>query len=151
LSNWVTTSFRKTLTSDGAFFLADAVAGAVADATVGMSIGTEMSSGGIVLDTGGVIIANFTSLLISFVFLNTTVAAAVDLAASVNSVTGALVGVEKSDDTIFYTDGVFGAVFASLSVLFSALGSTVVAAAAAGVGALAGSATAAVASKLVRT
>jgi hypothetical protein len=139
---------------------ADAVAGAVADATVGMSVGTEMSSGDVVLDTGGIIGADFTSLSISFaalgsavattegasvlagmsdgtvsntggvvganfsslfVFLNTTVAAAVDSAAAENSVTGALVGVEKSDNAIFDADGIFGAIFASLSVSFSAL------------------------------
>jgi hypothetical protein len=41
---------------------ADAVAGTVADATVGMLVGTEMSSGGVVLDTGGIIGADFTSL-----------------------------------------------------------------------------------------
>jgi hypothetical protein len=56
-----------------------------------------------------------------------------------------------SDDAVSYTGGVVGAGFFSLSISFTALSLTVVAVAVAGVGVLAGSATGAVASKLVRT
>jgi hypothetical protein len=54
-----------------------------------------------------------------------------------------------SDDAVFDTGGILGANFSSLSILFTALGSRV--AAAAGVSVLAGSATNAVAGKLVKT
>jgi hypothetical protein len=131
----------------GTAVAADAVAGAVADAAAGVSIGTEMSSDSIVLDTGGVIGANFTSLLVSFVFSDTIVVAATDAAA--DTVTGALVGVEKTDDAVLNTGGVFGAVFTLLSISFTA--SCMTAATAASVVMPAGEATDAVTGESVGT
>jgi hypothetical protein len=99
--------------------------------------------------------AGFASPSISLIFLGSTAAAVAEVnviaGAATDAVTGSSVGFEKSENIILNTDGVFGAVFASLSVLFTALSLTVAAVAAAGVGLLAGSATDAVASELVRT
>jgi hypothetical protein len=75
----------------------DAVAGAVADAMAVVLVGTKMSSDGVVLDTGGVIGANFTSLLVSFVFSGGIVPAS-------DAVTGALVAGVVSSDGIFLSE-----------------------------------------------
>jgi hypothetical protein len=77
---------------------------ATADAVTGAS-GFGMSDGA-VFDTGGVLGADFSSLLILFVFSDMTIAAATGAAA--DSVTGALVRFEKSDGAIPYAGGVVG-------------------------------------------
>jgi hypothetical protein len=69
-----------------------AAAGADADAAVGALVDGEVSSDGADLGTGGVGGVDSSSLLVSFVFSDTTVAAAADAAA------GALVGVRMSSD-----------------------------------------------------
>jgi hypothetical protein len=106
-------------------------------------------------DAGSARSAGFASPSISLIFLGSTAAAVADVdviaGAATDAVTGASIEFEKSDDAVLNTDDVFGAIFVSLSVSFTALGSTVAAAAAAGVGILAGSATDAVASESVRT
>jgi hypothetical protein len=72
---------------------------------------------GAVSDTGGVLSADFTSLLVPFVFSDTTVAAATDAAA--DAVAGELIGGEvSSDGTDLGTGGVGGADSSLLSVLF---------------------------------
>jgi hypothetical protein len=125
---------------------ADAVAGEVANAVVGMSVGAKMFLDDGVLDTGDVGGANFSSHLVTFVLSGGVVPAG----DATDMVTGAS-RFGMSDDAVFDTSGVISADFFSLSVLFAASGLVVLAAAAAGVGVLAGSATDAVVSKLVKT
>jgi hypothetical protein len=93
-----------------------AVTGAAVDVVTGASVGTEMFLDDAALDTGGVGGANSSSNLVSFVFSDTTIAAATGAAA--DPVTGALVGFEKSDGAISYTGGVVGAGFTSLLISF---------------------------------
>jgi hypothetical protein len=110
----VLTSFGLTA---GVAAAADAVAGVVADATAGASVGTEMSSGGAGLDTGGAIGANFTLLSVSFAASGLTVAAVAGAAA--DAVAGASVDGEVSSDGAVSGTGGAGGTDSSLLLVLS--------------------------------
>jgi hypothetical protein len=136
-----------------------------ADVDAGVSVGAEISSGGAVLVTGGVLGANFFSsgvdgnsgaspFSIDSFGGATLDAAFVCVGTAAGTTADEVAGASRfgmSDDAVFDTGSIISANFSSLSVLFAASGLTVSAAAAVGVGVLAGSATDAVVSKSVRT
>jgi hypothetical protein len=81
---------------------------AAANAVVGASVGGEISSDGADSDTGGIGGADSSSLMVSFVFLGTKIAAAAGAAA--DAVAGASVGVGiSSNDAVSSTKGDGGA------------------------------------------
>jgi hypothetical protein len=113
-------------TLDAASVCVGTAAGTTADEVAGALVRFGKSDGAISY-TGGVVGADSSSHLVSFVFSGGVVPAG----DATDTVTGAS-RFGMSDDTVFDTGGVINADFSSLSISFAASGSTVSAAAAAG-------------------